>query len=147
MNAVPKTAAPAPQTREMPEQQVAAPAGATLTDTDLVRVWSEFAGTLQQEDKAMSMRMRRMTPQVSGPESFTVTVSNEQVKTYLQQISSRLMRYLRRSLLLPNLKMDISVASFETVQQSISKKEIYQNYLNKNHSLKSLVDEFKLIVE
>lgn len=95
----------------------------------------------------MSMRMRRMTPQVTGPDSFTVTVSNEQVKTYLQQISSRLIRYLRRSLLITNLKMDISVASFETVQQSISKKEIYQNYLNKNHSLKSLVDEFKLIVE
>jgi DNA polymerase-3 subunit gamma/tau len=147
MNAAPKTAAPAPQIAEAPVQQVAAPATATLTDTDLIRVWSEFAGTLQQEDKAMSMRMRRMTPQVTGPDSFTVTVSNEQVKTYLLQISSRLIRYLRRSLLMTNLKMDINVASFETVQQSISKKEIYQNYLNKNHSLKSLVDEFKLIVE
>jgi DNA polymerase-3 subunit gamma/tau len=147
MSAAPKTAAPVVQTVEAPIQQVAAPTTATLTDTDLIRAWSEFAVTLQQEDKAMSMRMRRMTPQVTGPDSFTVTVSNEQVKTYLQQISSRLIRYLRRSLLMTNLKMDISVASFETVQQSISKKDIYQNYLNKNHFLKSLVDEFKLIVE
>jgi hypothetical protein len=88
-----------------------------------------------------------MTPEVTGQASFSVIVSNEQVKTYLLQLSSRLMRYLRRSLLLPNLRMDINVTPYETVQQSLSKKDIFQNYMSQNSTLQSLVDEFKLIVE
>jgi hypothetical protein len=43
--------------------------------------------------------------------------------------------------------MDISVTPYETVQQSLSKKEIFQNYMSQNNSLQTLVDEFKLIVE
>lgn len=137
----------AAQKTETPEQQVSATASPALTDNELIRVWTEFGAMLQHEDKAMSMRMLHMKLQVTGPDSFTVTVPNEQVKTYLLQISSRIVRYLRRGLLSPNLRMDISVTPYEVVQQSVSKKEIYQNYLHRNHSLKSLVEEFKLIVE
>jgi hypothetical protein len=57
------------------------------------------------------------------------------------------MRFLRRSLLSPNLKMDISVTPYEVMQQSLSKKEIFQNYMSQNSTLQSLVEEFKLIIE
>ena len=146
MATAPKPDTPSVQTTETPELQVSAVA-LKLTDKDLLRTWTEFANMLQLEDKAMSMRMLQMKPDTTGPESFSVTVSNEQVKTYLLQISSRLIRYLRRSLLMPNLRMDISVTPYETVQQSLSKKEIFQNYMSQNNSLQTLVDEFKLIVE
>ena len=147
ISTAPQTAAPAVQTTEMLEQPNSAPATAALDDQELLRAWREFANMLQQEDKAMSMRMLRMTPEVTGQASFSVIVSNEQVKTYLLQLSSRLMRYLRRSLLLPNLRMDINVTPYETVQQSLSKKDIFQYYMSQNSTLQSLVDEFKLIVE
>ena len=120
---------------------------ASVTNEELTRVWFEFIAELGKEDKALAMRMQQMQPQVTGPTSFSVEVPNAQVKTYLQQVSSRLCQFLKRGLLRPSITMEIKVAEVVKMQQSASKKEIYKHYTQENSAMKLLAEEFKLVIE
>ena len=118
-----------------------------LTNEELIRLWFEFISELGKEDNALAMRMQQMHPIVTGPNSFSVEVPNLQVKTYLQQISSRLCQFLKRSLIAPTILMDIKVAEVAKVQRSTSKKEIYKRYTQENPVVQLLAEEFKLVIE
>ena len=119
----------------------------SITEEELHRTWYEFIADLGQEDKAIAMRMQQMQPTLTGDHSFCVEVPNAQVKTYLQQISSRLIQFMKRGLLNPNLTMEIRVAEVAKVQQSTSKREIFNQFASKNNALKLLVEELNLVVE
>jgi hypothetical protein len=118
-----------------------------LTNDELIRLWFEFIADLGKEDNALAMRMQQMQPIVTGPHSFSVEVPNPQVKTYLQQVSSKLCQFLKRALICPTILMDIKVAEVTKVQRSTSKKEIYRRYTQENSAVQLLAEEFKLVIE
>ena len=133
-----------PDKTDMPSAQTDTP---VITDEELRKVWLEFAARLTSDDKALALRMQQMHPFMTDSNSFTVEVANAQVKTYLQQVSSRLMQFVRRGLLHPTLTMNIVVSEVEKVQQSVSKKELYRLFVQESPALDMLTKELKLVIE
>lgn len=106
--------------------------------------WLRVADTLPQEQAAMAARMKSMTLRLLPPDDFEAIVENEQVLHFFQPLVPDIERALRRELKNSQLHMRLRVAEAREQVRVYSKREQFQQMLERSEALRKLNAELGL---
>lgn len=115
-----------------------------VTEKDICFYWHEFANLLPVEETAMAQRMKIMQPKLIKDNTFEVTVDNEQVKIYMNEMSERIVSHMRHQLHNRKITMQVRIADPKEVVRTYSKPQQFINMSKRNPALLKLKDEFDL---
>ena len=137
----PARVAPQPQEQKV-EPLTSSPT--PLTSHTAIQLWQEFANTLPQSETAMAQRMRAIIPEVLSDNSFAVTAGNAIIAKALNKLSGKVEAYFSQRLLLPQVKMEVRVATIEQSTIVYSKTEQFRIMLEESSTLRKLHEAFSL---
>lgn len=106
--------------------------------------WLRVADTLPQEQAAMAARMKSMTLRLLPPDDFEAIVENEQVLHFFQPLVPDIERALRKELKNSQLHMRLRVAEAREQVRVYSKREQFQQMLERSEGLRKLSAELGL---
>ena len=138
-----KVSVPTETPAVQPKQRLVTP----LREDEVYSAWFALINQMPREHKAMALRMKNMKPNVTGTSSLQVTVGNERVAEYMNQLLPHIEQYLRQHLKNDDLHLDVEVAAAEEVEQIISKTERLRRMLGRNKALSQLAASLKLEFE
>lgn len=113
-----------------------------LNESDLISAWNSFAAGLQDEIM-LKNTMEKITPKIIDNNTFSVEVSTELNKDYLDG-NSNLLAFLRNKLGNGNINMVINVSENATVYKPMTSMEVFDEMVKQNPALQKLSDEFDL---
>ncbi|MBQ7572268.1 MAG: DNA polymerase III subunit gamma/tau [Bacteroidaceae bacterium] len=154
------SARPQQSPASQPTSPQAAPTASTVTtstpsatapkvlDTErLILAWQQFANTLPQSEAVTAQRLRAITPEVTSPTSFSITVSNPFIQKAIEKIGKDIRAYIGQELQVPGVSMDIKLAAIDVAVKSYSKPDLFQKMLKDSVALKQLHQIFELEIE
>ncbi len=106
--------------------------------------WRTFAASLPQEQAATAARMKNMKLRMLSGSDFEVVVENQQVKHYLDPLVPDIERALRKGLKNSHVHMHLRVAEAGEQSRPYTKREQYQQMLERSAGLRLLNEEFGL---
>jgi len=129
--------------------KVAAPTTAAKElDADrLILAWQQFANTLPQSEAVTAQRLRAITPEVTSPTSFSITVNNPFIQKAIEKLKGGIVHHVEESLQVANVSMDIRLAAIDVAVKSYSKPDLFQKMLKDSVALKQLHQIFELEIE
>ncbi len=127
------------------------PQATTLTrkfDTDnLILTWQQFANTLPQSEAVTAQRLRAITPEITSPKSFSITVNNPFIQKTIEKLKGEIVQYIGSALQVPDVSMDIQLAAIEVAVKSYSKPDLFKKMLSDSSALRQLHQIFELEIE
>ena len=87
--------------------------------------------------------MEKITPKIIDNDTFSVIVSTDLNKDYLDD-NNKLMAFLRKRLGNDNINMVINVSENTTVYKPMTSMEVFNEMVKQNPALQKLSDEFDL---
>ena len=87
--------------------------------------------------------MEKITPKIIDNDTFSVIVSTDLNKDYLDG-NNKLMAFLRKRLGNDNINMVINVSENTTVYKPMTSMEVFNEMVKQNPALQKLSDEFDL---
>ncbi len=133
--ATPRTA---PATQAQEEENI------PVTEEKICLCWHEFINLLPQEETAMAQRMKVIRPKLVKEEQFEVVVDNEHVKSYMEKMAERIVKYMREKLHNRRIDMTVRTAAPAETNRIYSKPQQYQAMSQKNPALQKLKETFGL---
>lgn len=115
-----------------------------LQEDKVAVCWFEYIGQMPQSEKAMSMRMRDMRPEIIDDNTFRVMANNVQVAQDLQRLSAGIEAHFRTRLENDDARMLIEVAEAIKVERIYNKQERFRMMLERNGSLRRLTAQLNL---
>ncbi len=116
-----------------------------FNESELKRCWNEFAVNLPKEEAANAARMMNLVPRLQEDRvTFEVTVDNDMVLKYMQDLAPHIETHLRRQLHNRKVKMQVRVNALGENVRAYSHLERFQMMSRKNPSLLKLQKEFGL---
>ena len=94
-----------------------------------------------------AQRLRAITPEVTSPTSFSITVSNPFIQKAIEKIGKDIRAYIGQELQVPGVSMDIKLAAIDVAVKSYSKPDLFQKMLKDSVALKQLHQIFELEIE
>ncbi len=113
-----------------------------LVEADLISAWNYFSEGLQDEIM-LKNTMEKITPKIIDNDTFSVIVSTDLNKDYLDD-NNKLMAFLRKRLGNDNINMVINVSENTTVYKPMTSMEVFNEMVKQNPALQKLSDEFDL---
>lgn len=115
-----------------------------LEEGKLFVSWHEYIYGMPQSEKAMSMRMTDMRPEVVSSDTFKILANNIQVAQELQRLSADIEKFIRNRMENDNTRMIVEVAEAQTVKRIYNKQERFRMMMEENTSVKKLVQALNL---
>ncbi len=115
-----------------------------LNNGTLNQYWQAFADRLPQQEVVTAQRMRAITPELKGRDAFSITVNNILIKKAIEKYKKDIETFICRSMSLPKMTMDITVAEFDPTAVVFDKGEQFREMLKKSTAFSKLHDFFEL---
>ena len=115
-----------------------------LTTETLIQAWQRFANQMPESDIAIAQRIRTITPQLTGPNTFHIVAGNPLVEKAMKKICKQVEAYVAEYCHISNVTMTISVAEAEAMILTYSKPEQFRQMLKDSPSFAKLHEFFAL---
>ncbi len=143
-----------PPDDDLPEEQKedtkASVESQDITGEQLTACWNTYAEILLKKgrDNLYSL-MTMVSPELSAPDVFEVSVVNDVQKDKLSDEKLSLLEYIKKELKVPSLQMKISVQKKQAGQKNFpyTDKEKFNRMAEKNPILNKLKQQFDLEIE
>jgi len=141
----PSTPATAPQRSEsvpptISGNQLASP----FTQENLLYYWLRYANQMPQEQAAMAGRMKNMTPKLNDNWQVEIVVENDMVEHYMHELQLPIRNFLRTNLRNDLITLHIRVAEGGETRRAYSRKEQFDDMLQRSDALRQLAANFQL---
>lgn len=114
-----------------------------FSEQQLTAKWEEYANQLQEE-VLLKNTMQISKPKLVDETTFSITVSTEMNKSYLEDSSLDLMTYLRKELQNDYITMQIIISETPVLTKPVTPRDMFEKLVEENPSLQKLSDEFDL---
>lgn len=119
-----------------------------LTPDNLLQCWNFYANRLlQQEEVAMSNRLRSLKPEWLSDSAFRITVSSALTEEALKEQQKPIETFVSRLTQVPSIQMDILVQQGEAPQTAYSKPERLRRMMQSNLALEKLICGLELEID
>lgn len=109
---------------------------------DLIRYWKNYAN--QSKDVYLKNTMTYIKPQLKDDYKIEAEVLNPEQADHLRENSPIIREYLSSALKNNRIELDIKIKKEDHIQTLFTNKEKYSYMVDKNPTLKTLVQEFNL---
>lgn len=99
---------------------------------------------MPESDIAIAQRIRTITPQLTGPNTFHIVAGNPLVEKAMKKICKQVEAYVAEYCHISNVTMTISVAEAEAMILTYSKPEQFRQMLKDSPSFAKLHEFFAL---
>ena len=105
------------------------------TENDVILQWNRMINALPQEQKAMQIRMRDMTPVMTGDNTYQITANNAQIAQYLNNMMGNILSTMRQGLKNSSFQLEVRVAEAGEIKHIISKPEMFKTFVAQNNGI------------
>ncbi len=117
----------------------------TLTDTNLVQCWQQFASQMEQcGNTAMANRLRGIKPQRTGADAFTLTIGSELMERDMQGLRQDIERFIAHHVGVPSVGMTIHRVDAAVAVQAASPAQVLKDMVDSNPAVGNLVRQLGL---
>ena len=113
---------------------------AVFTDADVLGKWRAMCDRMPAELKGSAARMRVLTPRVTTCPDIEVVVDNKMLLDDMTQMKGRILSTLAADLGNPHVTINFRLAQPDELTPVMSRKEILENIISRNHAVKKLCD-------
>ena len=114
-----------------------------FTEEQLVEKWNQYSSQLNEE-VLLRNTMANGRPKLISEGVFSVMVSTEMNKGYLDDAGVSILTYLRDQLNNDNIKMEIEISEAPIITKPVTARDLFNSYVEQNPALQELSDEFDL---
>lgn len=110
----------------------------------LLYQWFRFAGSLPQEQTAMSARMKGMNPKILDGWVIDVPLENQMVMGYMEQLRKQLTDFLRSNLHNGKIQLNFRIIEQKEERRAFTRREVLERMMEKNPDFAGFVKALKL---
>ncbi len=114
------------------------PRNNTITGEMLTQAWTSFALELPDKERALTERMKLITPQKSEDNSFTINVDNQLVARIFEEEASKIVAGMSKFLNGTVLKMKININKVAVQRHVYDRTKQYEILREKNATIEKL---------
>lgn len=114
------------------------PRNNTITGEMLTQAWTSFALELPDKERALTERMKLITPQKSEDNSFTINVDNQLVARIFEEEASKIVTGMSKFLNGTVLKMKININKVAVQRHVYDRTKQYEILREKNATIEKL---------
>lgn len=114
------------------------PRNNTITGEMLIQAWTSFALELPDKERALTERMKLITPQKSEDNSFTINVDNQLVARIFEEEASKIVTGMSKFLNGTVLKMKININKVAVQRHVYDRTKQYEILREKNATIEKL---------
>ncbi|MCR4853582.1 MAG: DNA polymerase III subunit gamma/tau [Prevotella sp.] len=110
----------------------------SFTEDDLLYHWTSMCNRMPQSMAGMATRMKNLTPRIVQMPEVEVVVDNEILLNQMTAIKNRIRNTLARDLHNTQINLTLRLAEPNEVTKVLTKKELFEDMLQKNPSIERL---------
>ena len=108
------------------------------TENDVIFQWNRMINAMPQEQKAMQIRMRSMTPVWIEGDIYQVTANNAQIAQNLNNMMAGILSTMRQNLKNSKFTINVRIAEAQEIKRMISKPEMFKAFMEQNSGISML---------
>ena len=99
---------------------------------------NRMINAMPQEQKAMQIRMRSMTPVWIEGDIYQVTANNSQIAQNLNNMMTGILSTMRQNLKNSKFTINVRIAEAQEIKRMISKPEMFKAFMEQNSGISML---------
>lgn len=112
--------------------------------SNVLYAWNRYASTLSKEESALINRMRAAKPTILQGDIVEVVMDSLQALNFIQEHHDAIEQHMRRTLDNGNVTLLFRVREQTEAPRILTRRELFQQMLQKNEALRTLKDALKL---
>ncbi|MBP5498291.1 MAG: DNA polymerase III subunit gamma/tau [Muribaculaceae bacterium] len=114
-----------------------------FTAEELIAAWNDYIAKNSHE-KVVINTMRTSLPQRIDDDTYQIVVESEVQVNFIENSKSKILKFLRKALKNDFFALNVVVSQAGPKAATMTKRELVNDFANRNQNLKQLITDFKL---